>query len=71
MVNGRSDEGETKGDVDAIREMQQFKRNQALIMVHADHGIEFAARGSIKDGIRRVWAAYALPAHGRGLSKAE
>jgi len=54
VVDGRADDGESQGDVDASFEIEQLQRDVALVVVHADDGVEFfAADGQVKDGVGR------------------
>jgi hypothetical protein len=35
----------------------KFQRNQSLIVIHAEHRIEFIFNRTVEDGVGRVWAS--------------
>src|SRR3990172_7535890 len=61
VIDRGADDGEADGDVDPPFEADQLQRDMSLIVVHGDHGIEFAALQAVEERIGRVRAAYLEP----------
>lgn len=71
MIHGSANDGQAEGDIGAAFEVEEFERDMALVMVHADDGVEFAFEGLLEDGVGREWpvsveAVRASSVDGRG-----
>ena len=71
VINRGADYGQAQGYVDAVFKMQQFERNQSLVMIHAYNRVIVSPDRGIKNSIRRMRAAHikppgAQPFNGRG-----
>ena len=56
VIDGSANDGQAEGDIGAAFEVEEFERDMALVMVHADDGVEFAFEGLLKDGVGREWS---------------
>src|SRR5262245_57732647 len=63
VIRARPWPGEPERDIHTLVEGVQLRRNQALIVIHAEHPIEFTRHGAIENRIRRK-----RPADFRNLS---
>jgi len=51
VIDRRPDDGEAERHVDRPAEREQLHRNQALVVVAGNHGVELAARGASEDRV--------------------
>lgn len=56
VVDGSADDVEAEGDVDAAMEVEELHGNVALVVVHADDGVELALDGLEEDRVGRMGA---------------
>ena len=53
MIGAGAREGEAERDVHAFVERVQLERDQALIVIHAEHAVPIAGRGVMENGVGR------------------
>ena len=79
MVDAGADDGEPQGDVHPVHEVQEFERDEPLVVVHADDGGELALLVAPEQGVGREGTLYGqarrlglfmhhLPTHGKAGS---
>ena len=56
VVGAGAGKGKAEGDIHAGVEGQQFERDEALVVIHAEHAVELSAGGAMKNSIGRVRA---------------
>ena len=53
VVGARADKWQAKRDIYSFVEGMEFERDEALIVIHAQHSVELAFDGAVENGIRR------------------
>ena len=56
VIDGGADDGQAERNIHAAGEVDELHGNVALVVIHGDDEIEFAAQGADKDGVGRVRA---------------
>ena len=51
VIGAGAREGESESDVHSFMERVEFQRDQALIVIHAKHGVEFSLHGAVENGV--------------------
>ena len=51
VIGAGAREGKAESDVHSFMESVEFQRDQALIVIHAKHGVEFSLHGAVENSI--------------------